>query len=288
MGGSGEDGAGMMDVDPAGNVYTTGSFTGTATFGTTTLTAVSANPSFLAKHTPDGTLVFVEQFGVDSQSALDVTAGGIHLTGWFGGTVDADPGSGQHLLTTSNTYESMFLIKLDLNGNYMWSFGLTGSRYSNTYGMGVTVDSAGSIYVSGVFHDQVDFDPSSGKALLSGGDAYVAKYSSSGAYVWAKALTLNGGRPQTIKLDGSGNIYFAGWFSGTADFDPGKTTVNRTSAGSADGFVLKLNASGNFSSVWTFGGTGWDSVEAIAIDTSGRVYLFIPTNGGGIVLTSLN
>ncbi|AMV36845.1 SBBP repeat-containing protein [Planctomyces sp. SH-PL62] len=289
MGGSGTDVGGRLDLDPAGNVYTAGSFEGAATFGTATLTSPSVSNLFLMKHTPDGEPMFVKQANnVQTIGGLDVTSGGIHLTGAIGGTIDADPGPSQRILTAENKYQSMYLIKLGLGGDHVWSFNPTGSRLSSTFGTGVTVDDAGNVYVTGLFHDQVDFDPSGGKANLSGGDTYVAKYSSAGAYQWAKALTLNGGRPESIKLDGSGNIYLSSWFNDTADFDPGKAKVNRVSAGMAEGFLLKLNASGAFSTVRTFRGAGWDSGKSLAIDASGRVYVVVYTLHDEILLRSLS
>jgi hypothetical protein len=275
MGGSGTDVGRALDVDPAGNVYTAGTFTGTAEFGATTLHAAGTGEDlFLTGHAPDGTQAYVRQIGnINTLGGMDVTAGGIHLTGAFRGTIDADPGAGQRLLTASNASQSMFLVKLDLGGNHLWSFNLTGSRTSSTFGTGVTVDGSGNVYVTGVLGDQVDFDPSAGKANLSGGDTYVAKYSASGAYQWARAYTLNGGRATSVVLDAAGNLYLAGWFNGTISFGSGKTKVTKASAGSADGFVLKLDPAGNFASITTMGGAGWDSVAGLAIDPSGGLHV---------------
>src|SRR5688572_3981414 len=47
-----------------------------------------------------------------------------------------------------------------------------------------------------------------------------------------------------VIIDGSGNTYYAGAFSGTnTDFDPGAGVYNLSSAGSSDAFLLKLDAS---------------------------------------------
>lgn len=49
-----------------------------------------------------------------------------------------------------------------------------------------------------------------------------------------------------VKVDGSGNVYSIGTFSGTCDFDPSAATFTLTSSGNQDVFISKLDVSGNF------------------------------------------
>ncbi len=53
-GGSGTDNGRSISVDGNGNLYVTGQFTGTATFGTTTLTSSGSNDVYVAKLDIDG------------------------------------------------------------------------------------------------------------------------------------------------------------------------------------------------------------------------------------------
>jgi hypothetical protein len=76
----------------------------------------------------------------------------------------------------------------------------------------------------------------------------------------------------SIAVDSSGNVYTTGYFAGTVDFDPGAGTTNLTSVGSEDGFVSKLDSSGNFVWAKSFGGSSSDSVTSIAVDSSRNVY----------------
>jgi hypothetical protein len=64
-------------------------------------------------------------------------------------------------------------------------------------------------------------------------------------FVWAKQL---GGSARRVHVDTSGNVFTAGSFAATGDFDPGAGTFNLTAAGSGDVFVSKLDVAGNF--VW--------------------------------------
>jgi len=74
---------------------------------------------------------------------------------------------------------------------------------------------------------------------------------------------------EDIAVDSSGNSYITGSFQGTVDFGGG----NVTSAGGADIIVLKLNSSGTFQWVNTYGGTSSDVGEGITVDSSGNSYI---------------
>ncbi|MEP7169919.1 MAG: SBBP repeat-containing protein, partial [Bacteroidota bacterium] len=77
----------------------------------------------------------------------------------------------------------------------------------------------------------------------------------------------------SIALDGSGNVYTAGEFSRTVDFDPGPGTYNLSSAGSNDIFILKLDAFGNFIWAKQVGGTSDEFLKSMAIDDLGNAYI---------------
>ena len=76
----------------------------------------------------------------------------------------------------------------------------------------------------------------------------------------------------SVATDGVGNVYTAGVFLETIDFDPGSGTFNLTSAGGQDVFISKLDASGNFIWAKQLGGTSNDSYCTIIIDGSGNIY----------------
>lgn len=79
-----------------------------------------------------------------------------------------------------------------------------------------------------------------------------------------------------VAVDGSENVYIAGQFGGTVDFDPGVGTTYCTASGGQDVFISKFDATGNFIWVKTWGGIGREVPNGLAIDGSGNVYVSGP------------
>jgi hypothetical protein len=200
-------------------------------------------------------------------------SGNVYTTGYFAGTSDFDPSAGTSNLTSVGSAD-VFISKLDSSGDFVWARRLGGTIYDE--GKSITVDGSGNVYTTGLFSGTADFDPGASTFnLISTGDAdiFISKLDPSGNFVWARRLggtTFDEGK--SITVDGSGNLYTTGSFSGTADFDPGTGTSNLTSVGSGDVFVSKLDSSGNF--VWAvrWGGTSADQGRSIVLDGPGNVY----------------
>ena len=76
-----------------------------------------------------------------------------------------------------------------------------------------------------------------------------------------------------IATDSAGNVYVAGSFSGTVDFDPASGVANLTSAGSDDAFAAKYTPTGSLLWARRFGGSGQDLLYSIAVDEAQNVYL---------------
>jgi hypothetical protein len=76
-----------------------------------------------------------------------------------------------------------------------------------------------------------------------------------------------------IVVDQAGNVYSAGYFSGTADMDGGASTFTFSSSGSSDIFISKSDVNGNFLWAKQIGGTGKDQLSALALDASGNIYV---------------
>jgi hypothetical protein len=170
----------------------------------------------------------------------------------------------------------VFLTSSTYAQTFQWAKQLGGS--SSERGQTVFTDAAGNVYTTGYFNGTADFDPGAGVSNLTAigitDDIFVSKLDANGNFVWAKGFGGNGASGDWgygITVDGAGNVYTTGYFSGTGDFDPGAGITNLTSAGNTDIFISKLDASGNFQWAKSFGSTSQDIGFSIMIDASGNV-----------------
>jgi hypothetical protein len=216
--------------------------------------------------------------GTSDDYGLSVTtdaSGNVYTAGFFQGTADMDPSSATLNLSSSGS-DDIFISKLDASGNLLWAkkFGASGSDKGNSIG----IDATGNVYVTGWFNGTVDFDPSASATfnLISAGgtDAFLVKLDGTGNFVWAKQFGSTGGdNGRGIAVDASGNSYTTGNFSGTVDFDPSAATFTIASAGAADVFISKLDATGNLVWAKTLGGTTDDVGFSVDLDASGNVFI---------------
>ncbi len=74
-------------------------------------------------------------------------------------------------------------------------------------------------------------------------------------------------------VDSAGNIYTVGIFSSTVDFDSSDAIFNLTSAGGYDAYITKNDKNGNFLWAKQFGGSGNESANSVAIDSSSNLVI---------------
>ena len=271
-----------ITTGPAGEVYVTGNFQGTADFdpgvGTANLTAAGSADIFVAKYDALGAYQWAFSIGTSlSNGGHSITtgpAGEVYVTGYFSGTADFDPGAGTANLTSAGAAD-IFVARYDATGNYQWAFSIGAG--SNDYGRSITTGPAGEVYVTGWFQNTADFNPGAGIAnLTSAGfiDIFVAKYDAAGNYQWA--FNIGAGSSDygySITTGLAGEVYVTGYFQNTADFNPGAGTANLTSAGAADIFVARYDAAGNYQWAFNIGGTSADHGRSIATGPAGEVYV---------------
>src|SRR5215213_2885140 len=269
-----------ITIDSSGNVYTTGTFNGTADFdpGAGTFNMIggadgSNGEIFISKLDNNGNFVWARKLGTGDSHAIAIDpSGNVYTTGF--GSGDFDPGAGVFNLTSAGSND-IFVSKLDSSGTFVWAKGMGGTGADDAWG--IAIDLNGDVYASGTFEDTADFDPSAGTFNLTSvgnTDVFLFKLDSSGNFVWA---TSAGGAGfdygLSVALDTHGNVYTAGTFVGTADFDPGAGVANLTSVGSRDVFLSKVDSNGNFLWAKSMGGLDTEQGGFVALDTNDNIYI---------------
>jgi hypothetical protein len=258
-------------VDTNCNVYITGFFEGSATFGNITLFSQGSDDVFVAKLNNDGEWQWAKSAGatgfydtIGFGVATDRN-GNCYITGFFEDMVTF--GS---IVLTSLGSEDMFIAKLDTNGEWQWAKNGGGTQADG--GMSIAVDTTGNAYISGFFIGTAIFGDDT--LIGQGGlDVFVTKINTYGEWQWAVgALTdlfQEIPHPPDVAVDGNGNVYITGNFKGTAIF--GSTSF--VSQGYSDIFIAKLNTNGEWQWAKSAGGIYYDSGQGIGVDGTGNTYV---------------
>ena len=284
VGGTGEDIGYSIALDDSGNVYVAGTFEYKTDFdpgsGTYYLTSPVLKDAFILKLTNSGNFIWAKQFtGIKEEVVYSIAldkSGTVYSTGYFQDSVDFDPGVGKYSLFTGLD-GCVFVSKLTRGGQFVW---VRQMAYVNNASMAnsIALDDSAYIYTTGKFHGTADFDPGSGTYNLSSGgilDIFVSKLNKSGNFVWAAKLggSADNEEGYGITTDKRGSVYATGYFEGTADFDPGTSSYNLTSAGGRDIFVCKLSRIGKFEWAKKIGSAADEIAYSIAVDDSCRSYI---------------
>ena len=273
-----------LAADEDGNVYCAGSFKGTLDFdpgnGDATLTSGFGGfgkDTYITKFDSTGQFQWVKRVGGVSgaRAMLYDTSGFILIAGDYAEATDFDPGPGVHNLTPVDNSDDTYILKLDLDGNFV--FAVTVGGAGNEYPGCLSTDQDGNILVAGLFSGTSDFDPGPGQTIFSAGllaDLFTVKLNPDGNFIWAKEFSgdvqgdING-----MDTDTDGNIYVTGIFDDRRDFDPGPDSVIVTATGYWDIFVVKLNAAGDFIWLRHLGNVGDNWAEDLIIDEHNSVYV---------------
>lgn len=286
VGGYYDDVASAIYLDKTGNILITGNFAGTSDFnpGAATnnlATSSSNNPDiFILKLDTAGNYVWARSLSGASTADAGLTIasddqGNVYTGGTFGGTVDFDPGSGTANITGTGGTD-VFISKLNASGAYIWGYKIGSTGADNLYS--IHIDDEGKLLLTGSFTGTVDFNVSTTAAnnLVSSGttNPFILKMDQNAGYIWAKLIALfDSGYGNSITTDSANNVYVAGGFLGTGDFNPGTPTLYKTSLGANDIFVLKLDKNGNYVNMQQVGGTLNDNPNTIVADIAGNVFL---------------
>jgi hypothetical protein len=253
------------DLD--GNVYLTGFYSDTISFGSHVLIDSNANGKlFIAKYDSLGNVIWARTAGgtggvVGNCITTDLT-GNIYVAGYFAaGSVSFD----SFTINSAGGYD-VCLVKYDSSGNALWARSAGGS--SGDFCYGVSVDNQGNAYITGTYNGAPMTIGSYTLTNTGNADIFIAKYDSSGNVVWAKnSVGSVADWVYNSTTDAVGNTYLVGYFnSPTLSFD----TITLTLNSNTNGFIAKYDSSGN--AMWAKNPTGYSTGRAVAVDSSGNYY----------------
>ena len=233
LGGTGGDRGWDIAIDPIGNAYLIGAFYETVDLdpgsGIASFTFPGLN-GFLARFSPTGS--YLEGYGFDPALytiALD-SIGNIYLTGHLQDSMDVDPGPG--VVKLYSDYEiDIFMEKLNAGGKFQHAYAFKSNKYY--FENGIAVDDQSSVYLYGYLQDTVYFSSAGSTGILAtegGRDGFLTKFDSSGNYLNGFSFGSTGvDELSSLVVNKLGDIWIAGTFNGTVDFDPGSGAANLTS-----------------------------------------------------------
>lgn len=282
LGGRGDDRAFGIAVDAGGAAYVCG-WTSSTNFpvaqGAQTALA-GGRDAWIAKLDPTGaTLVYSTFLGGasnDSANAVAVdAAGNAYLAG---DTLSFNFRTANPFQPSNRGRQEAFAAKFGPAGALLYSTYLGGA--GDDRGSGIAVDSGGSAHLTGAT-SSTNFPVAGALQGSSGGgqDAFVVKLNSAGALTYGSYLGGTGGTaaaPEAafgIALDSGGGVYVSGTTS-SANFPVANALQGAPGGGGTDGFIAKLNPSGNALVYSTFlGGRGPDYVTSLAVSPSGTAFV---------------
>jgi hypothetical protein len=257
IGTSGTDWGQSVDVDSAGNIYVTGSVSGS--FDGKTYNG--GKDVFLAKYNSSGTRIWYQQWGTSTDNfgyGVKVDGAVVYVTG---PTYEDLPGE------TGNLIPNIFLSKRSTtDGSESLARILYGTEDYSDYVEGIALDGSGNIYLTG--YTTGEFEGTNNATY----DVFLVKFNASLIRQWTRqwgSTTHDFG--YAVAVDGS-DIYVTG--------SAGGSIGGQTHAGSDDIFLTKITTAGVVQWTKLFGTTDIDRAYGITIDNSNNVYLTGVTLGG--------
>lgn len=267
-GGVGTDYGHGVALDPKGNVFVTGEYSGFARFGALSMACNGCRGMFVAKLSPGGQVQWaVDATGskrdLDGRGIAADAQGNAYVVGDFKGAASF----GSSTITSKGDLDT-FVAKISAAGKPLWAVSLGGT--SLEYARGIAVDGKGDVYVTGWFHETATFGSSKLTAQGFSPDAYVAKLSSKGSVLWATAIGGTGSDAgiSAAVVSGKPGAYVAGRFT-SSSLQAGSSKV--TNAGKIDVFLAHLDSAGKVSWIVSGGGPGDDYPRAMASDAAGNL-----------------
>lgn len=278
VGGSDDDEANQIALDPAGNVYITGD-TSSADFPLKNALQPKIGgkaDAYVTKINPAGdAIVYSTYFGgtkIERGSSITIdVSGNACITG---DTASPDLPVKNALQPKLSGKIDVFVAKINSAGdNLVFSTYLGGSDYDEAYG--IASDPSGNIYLSGNT-DSKDFPVQYPLQPKHAGnyDVFLTKINSAGDKIIYSTFLGGSDKDENyaLALDKADNVYLTGYT--VSDDFPLKNPLNQKEAGKGDAFISKIDSTGKLLLYSTYmGGSRLDFCSGIAVDKEGSVYL---------------
>ena len=253
LGGIWDEQAYGIVINSSGDLLISGFFQNTVDFdpgaGVHNLSTQGGEDMFLLKLNQQGDFVWVKHFDGTTQNTTDCydisldNNDNIYMTGRFNDATDFDAGMGNEILYSLVGGYSVFVLKLNPNGDFIWVKQMDG--ISNTFGKSIGVDGNGNVFVTGEYKNTVDFDPGANiHNLISVGyvDVFIQKLDISGNFDWAYSFGNTAyDRAYDLTTDDNNAVYFTGNV-GVSDFNVDGTGPAMSGNGH---YILKIEANNN-------------------------------------------
>ncbi len=271
-----------LAIDGSGGVFITGAIESpNAVFGGTTLTLIGQMDVFVAKLSAvDGSFQWAQRYGNnDFQAnarewgkaiACDAT-GNVYVSGCFD---DYFTVAGLTQLQGCSHYYDSFLLKLDTDGNGIWSRRPDCGRqwiYSASEGQVLTVGADNMLYAGWrIRGDTIFYETDTLLNSWNGAGTHegvVAKYDLDGNYHWSRVIGGYGyDDVKALEADADGHLYIA--MHRETDYNLGLVDIEVAgNLGIYRNVILKTNADGEF--IWgtRLGNSTYDhDIEAMALE----------------------
>ena len=166
--------------------------------------------------------------------------------------------------------DDVFLTKFDASGKEVYTR-LLGSSDSAS-GFAVAVDGSDNVIVAGQTSALL-----TDSAFGGGYDTFITKFDESGQELFTRqAAPFANDGALGLAIDSSDNIFLAGFTRGAVDSD-------QTYGGSSDAFLTKLDSDGVLVYNKQFGDAGDETATAVAVNSSGDVFIVGTDDGNGFL-----
>lgn len=267
--------------------------------------AMNAGSAYVMQRPPApvtdaGYAVTLGAAGFDSGVDVGIDGyGNAYFIGEFDGLFDFDPGPGT--ATMSSTQRDVYVVSFDASGNYRFGFQIGNSFPVSEAAGKIAVSHSGRFVVTGGQpYGRIDFDPDPTSEALRDGAFFLAGYEPGGTLHFAiqpaAANASSSAKGNAIALARTRNVYVAGQFTGTVDFEDSYAPASviapaapvdlvdvrrfsllapapLTSVGLMDAFVAGYTAEGRLRFVLPLGGSDVEVATGIAVDPTENVFV---------------